>query len=102
MAYTRLEEINFVDDESKELARRLYKDIQLMEYQLMSNEAILENLKKSIGEKQANFIAGVLVNRDIRILAGLKLAFYYYTGFFPNRVITDTDYEVEVDIFNPL
>ena len=101
MSYIKLEDLNFKDEESKELAKRLYKDIQTIEYQLMGNEELLESLKKSIGEQQANFIAGILVGHDKRLLAGLKIAFYYYTGTFSSRVISDVDAEEVVDIFNP-
>lgn len=101
MAYTKLEDLNFKDEESKELAKRLYKDIQQLEYQLMGNEELLESLKKSIGEQQANFVMGLMVGHDRRLLAGLKVAFYYYTGTFPGRVISDVDAEEVVDIFNP-
>lgn len=71
-----------------------------MEKQLVANEELLESLIRSIGEKQANFIAGILVLRDKKLIAGLKIAFYYYTGMSSDRVIADLDAEEEIDIFN--
>jgi hypothetical protein len=101
LAYTKLDDIKFKDEYSKELATRLYKDIQFMEKQLVANEELLSSLVQSVGEKQANFIAGILVLRDKKILAGLKIAFFYYTGHLSDKVIADLDSEEEVDIFNP-
>lgn len=100
--YLKLDDINFKDTSSKELAKRLYKDIQLVESQLMENEELLESLKKSLGEKQANFLIGILILRDKKILAGLKISFYYYTGMLPDKILSDVDTEETVDIFNPI
>lgn len=100
MAYTKFKDIKFKDDLSRELAIRLYKDIQVMSNQLVANEELLASLVESVGERQANFIAGILVLRDKKILAGLKIAFFYYTEHFSDRVIADLDAEEEINIFN--
>jgi len=100
MSYIKLNDLKFKDELSKELALRLYKDIQFMEKQLVANEELLDSLVRSVGEKQANFIAGILVIRDRKLIAGLKVAFYYYTGTTPDKVIADLDAEEEIDIFN--
>lgn len=100
MSYIKLENIKFKDELSKELATRLYRDIQFMKRQLVANEELLDSLVRSVGEKQANFIAGILVIRDKKLVAALKIAFYYYTGTNPDEVIADLDAEEEIDIFN--
>lgn len=101
MSYVKLNNLKFKDSAARELATRLYKDIQFMESQLASNEELLNSLVVSVGERQANFLVGILVLRDKKILAGLKIAFFYYTGALPDKVIADLDAEEEIDIFNP-
>lgn len=101
MAYVKLSDIDFAKPEHRTICEELYKDIHSVEAQLLADEALAESLKSSIGQATAEGVTSHFISFNRRILLGLKIAFWYYTGKVSNHVIAEIDEENEIDIFNP-
>ena len=103
MAYTRMSDIKFLKLEHREICIELYRDIMYIEAQLVADEASIEILRSSVGDAIANLIASNTIAFNKKLLTGLKIAFWYYTGKSASHIIDDLhiDDEQKIDIFNP-
>lgn len=102
MSYKRFSQLEFVTKKHKTVCETLLSDIQNLESQLVYDDEIVEYIKEKVGSNAAEASSGYIgLNR--RLLTGLKLSFWYYTGVDPGKVILDTVVNKEkIDIFNPL
>jgi hypothetical protein len=99
-SYTRLEDIDFIDKDSKIISSRIYKDIQEVEQVLINNEVIYDYLKKTVGEKNADEMYGSVYSSNKKILLALKMAFWYYSGKSVSHVVSSDETKHDIDIFN--
>jgi hypothetical protein len=102
MPYKKLSQLEFLNKKHRTICETLLFDIQRLESQLVYDDEMIEFLKSTVGVNTAEVSANyVSLNR--RILTGLKLTFWYYTGADPGKVILDTIPDKDtIDIFNPI
>ena len=101
LAYIRFSEIPFQSDDDRIVCEALYKSICEAEDDLINAEDLLERLSATAGKKQMIMLGIPNVIMLGKILMGLKVAFWYYSGVSPADVLDDvTDLEI-IDIFNP-
>jgi hypothetical protein len=96
--YTRFEDLFFKEKKLKVFAKTLLDDIHTLENVLIEEDIFLEKIKETMGDEFAAKAAGPMVYNNKRILYGLKLTFWYYTGVSPNTIL---DTKMNIDIFNP-
>lgn len=101
MAYIRFSEIPFSSDDDRIVCEAIYKSICEAEDDLIAAEDLLERLNATAGKKEMTMLGLPSVIMLGKILMGLKVAFWYYSGVSPSDVLDDfTDLDV-IDIFNP-
>jgi hypothetical protein len=101
MSYVKLSDLEFAKPEHRAVCEELYRDIQSVEAKLASDELLAESIRDAAGNVVAESITSHFVMFNKRVLMGLKIAFWYYTGKAPAQVVGDMNEEDEVDIFNP-
>jgi len=101
LAYIRFSEIPFASDDDRIVCEALYKSICEAEDDLIDAEDLLDRLNAMVGKKEMTTLGLPNVIMLGKILMGLKVAFWYYSGVSPADILDDlTDIEV-IDIFNP-
>jgi hypothetical protein len=98
--YCRFSELDFKTDEYKNLAYYLLKDIRDLQVSLIYDEEYAEYMETIMG-KNVSKVLNYYNETNKRMLIGLKLTFYYYTGKMSDFVLLD-DEEKTVNIFSPL
>ena len=102
MPYRKFSQLEFLNKKHRTICETLLFDIQKLESQLVYDDELIEYFKERVGQGVAD-VSASYVNLNRRILMGLKLSFWYYTGADPSKVILDTIQDKEhIDIFNPL
>jgi len=102
VAYKKFSQLDFLNKKHKSICETLLFDIQKLESQLVYDDELIEFFKSNVGQTVAD-VSASYVNLNRRILTGLKLTFWYYTGADPGKVILDTIQDKDqIDIFNPL
>jgi hypothetical protein len=98
MSYKKFSQLEFLNEKHKIICEQLLHDIQSLEFQIMYDDEIVDYIKERVGLNTDDYN-----NLNKRILSGLKISFWYYTGANPGKVILDTVQDKEqFDIFNPL
>jgi hypothetical protein len=100
LMYCRFSELDFKTEEYKNLAYYLLKDIRDLQFSLIYDEEYAEYMESNVG-KNVSKVLHFYNDTNRRMLLGLKLTFYYYTGKLSDLVLLD-DEEESVDIFSPL
>lgn len=101
MSYVRFSDVPFLNKKHKELCESILKDITRLETQCLFDEEFIDYIRRSSGEPAAVMMArGASI--QFKTLSALRIAFWYYTGYDPSRVIMDTGKEDTVNIFDPL
>lgn len=99
--YIRFSELSFETDTQKKIALSLLNDVRELQLQLIYDEEHLENLEQVAGKLVAKAFS-YYTESNRRILAALKITFWYYTGKIPDIILTDDEEEKSIDIFDPL
>jgi hypothetical protein len=101
MSYLKFSDIQFLNRKHKETCEALLRDITRLETQCLFDEEFIDYVRRSSGEPAALMIAkGVSI--QFKTLSALRMVFWYYTGYDPDRIILETKKEETVNIFNPL
>lgn len=90
-SYIRFDDLVLEDEEQRKLVETLLLDIHALEEHLMRDEVFMEKLKNTVGHEYASQIGNYTVENTKRILLGLKISFWYYTGVSSHRVLRDPD-----------
>lgn len=101
LSYIKFSDVPFLNKKHKDLCEALLRDINKMETQCLYDEEFILFIKENVGEQAANVIAS---NSAIsfKTLSALRIAFWYYTGYNPSRVIFSQGKDDMIDIFDPL
>ena len=89
--YVRINDLSLQDEDQRLMVETLLLDIHALEEHLMRDEVFMERLKSQVGDEYASQIGNYTVENTKRILLGLKIAFWYYTGVAPHKVLMDPD-----------
>jgi len=102
MSYRKFSDLTFINKKHRSICEALLHDIQKLESQLVYDDEMVEFLRENVGPTTAE-VSASYVSLNKRILTGLKLTFWYYTGFDPSKVILDTIPEKDgINIFDPI
>ena len=101
MSYVRFSDIQFLNRKHKDTCEALLRDITRLETQCLFDEEFIDYVRRSSGDPAAIMIAkGSSI--QFKTLSALRIAFWYYTGYDPSRVIMESRKEETVNIFDPL
>ena len=98
--YIRLDDIECQDEDQRKMVETLLLDIHALEEHLMRDEVFMEKLKNMVGHEYASQIGNYTIENTKRILLGLKIAFWYYTGVSSHKVLKDPDPEYNIFDFS--
>ena len=97
--YYKLEEIK-TDVKYQPLLEVLIEDIERNEEQSIHDDAAFEYFSEKAGVPMAKYMMGTQMALNQRILHSLRVAFWYYTGVSPSKLLEKQ--HRPVDIFDPL
>jgi hypothetical protein len=91
--YIRIQDIECANDNHQTVVTTLLSDIVNLEKQLIIDEEFLEALRRQIGDMNTDYISRHTLDINKRLLLSLKVAFWYYTGISPSKVLVEADPE---------
>lgn len=102
-AYVKFDDLPFVKPEHRTICEQLYRDISVVEDQLITDEVFAEHLGSILGAKAAADLVSPSLGLNKRVLLALKIAFWFYSGKSPHNVVGGPKSDdLDVDIFKPM
>lgn len=102
MSYIRFSDLKFDNNKHKMICEDILLNIRKMQQKLVYDEEQEEYVSINIGpNSNVSKVFQHINDSNRKMLVGLKLAFFFYTGKNPDKVILESELN-RVDIFSPL
>ncbi len=100
MSYLRFSDLKFDNIKHKMICEDLLLNIRKMQQKLVYDEEHEEYVATNVGPNVSKIFQH-MNDSNRKLLIGLKLAFFFYTGKNPDNIIIESEIN-RVDIFSPL